>query len=61
MENEHLKYFGDDITFCVADCETDCRRKPKYIILKDRPHSYADFSKNCMAYEPKGNSDESGF
>lgn len=53
MENEHLKYFGDDITFCEADCETDCRRKPKYIILKDRPHSFADFSKNCMAYEPK--------
>ena len=53
MEKEYLKYFGDDITFCEADCETDCRRKPKYIRLKDRPHSFADFSENCMAYEPK--------
>ena len=53
MENEDLKYLGDDITFCTADCKTDCRRKPKYIRLKDRPHSYADFSEVCMAYEGK--------
>ena len=53
MWKEELRFFGDDITFCTADCMTDCRRKPKYIRIKDRPHSYADFSKNCMAYEPK--------
>ena len=53
MEWEELKYLGDDITFCTAECDTDCRRKPKYIRLKDRPHSFADFSDKCMAYEPK--------
>ena len=58
MENEYLKHFGDDITFCTADCEVDCRRKPKYIFHKDRPHSYADFSRNCMAYEPKEDGDD---
>lgn len=59
MENEELKYLGDDITFCLANCSTKCRRQPQYIRLKDRPHSYADFSKNCMAYEPKGADDGS--
>lgn len=53
IEYEYLKYLGDDITFCAADCDTPCRRKPKYIMLKDRPHSFANFSTNCMAYEPK--------
>ena len=53
MEAEDLKYFGDDITFCTAECEVDCMRKPSHIRLKDRPHSFADFSKNCMAYEPQ--------
>lgn len=52
MENEYLRSFGDDITFCTADCEIDCRRKPKYIRIKERPHSFADFSESCMAYEP---------
>lgn len=58
MENEYLKYFGDDITFCTANCEVDCRRKPKYIFHRDRPHSFADFSSNCMAYTPKEYDDE---
>lgn len=53
MENEFLKRFGDDITFCTADCAVDCRRKPEYIFHRDRPHSFVDFSKECMAYEPK--------
>lgn len=53
MEWEGLQYLGDDITFCTAKCATKCRRKPRYIRLKDRPHSYADFSDKCMAYEPK--------
>lgn len=53
MVNEELKYFGDDITFCMAKCSTECRRKPKYIRIKDRPHSFADFSNSCMAYEPQ--------
>ena len=52
MVNKHLKYLGDDITFCTAKCIIDCRRKPNYIFHKDRPHSFADFSKNCMAYKP---------
>ena len=56
MEFEELKYFGDDITFCTAECETDCVRKPSRIKLNDRPHSFADFSRNCMAYEPKDES-----
>ena len=53
MENEFLKRFGDDITFCTANCEVDCIRKPEYIFHKGRPHRFADFSKECMAYEPK--------
>lgn len=53
MVNEELKYLGDDITFCRAKCSTECRRKPEYIRMKDRPHSFADFSANCMAYEPQ--------
>lgn len=53
MEFEDLKYFGDDITFCTADCETDCMRKPEHIRLKDRPHSFSDFSNGCMAYVPR--------
>lgn len=53
MENEPLKYLGDDITFCTAACNTPCRRKPEHIRMKDRPHSFADFSTNCMAFEPR--------
>ena len=60
MENEFLKYFGDDITFCTAECMVDCRRNPKYIFHKNRPHSYSDFSGVCMAYEPKENDDAHG-
>lgn len=59
MHEDDLKYMGDDITFCWAHCKTDCRRKPEHIILKDRPHSYADFSRVCMAYEPKEDEDDS--
>lgn len=53
MKYEYLNGFGDDMTFCVAECEADCRRKPEHIIDKTRPHSFADFSKDCPAYEPK--------
>lgn len=53
MKFEELKYLGDDITFCTADCETPCRRKPEHIRLKDRPHSYSDFSEVCVEYKPK--------
>lgn len=60
MENEELKYLGDDITFCTAKCMTACRRKPRYIRIKDRPHSFADFSDNCMAYEPSYDAEGEG-
>ena len=53
VEYDDLKYLGDDITFCTAHCCTDCRRQPKYMRIKDRPHSFANFSANCMAYNPK--------
>lgn len=43
----------DDITWCWSDCATDCPRQPKYIRDKTIPHSYADFSRNCMGYQPK--------
>lgn len=48
--------FGsDDITFCIADCamKDKCYRNPEYIKEPQYPHSYADFSKSCMAYNPK--------
>lgn len=48
----------DDITWCVADCVTDCPRQPKYIRERMIPHSYADFSKSCMGYQPKEHDDE---
>lgn len=54
---EKDRFVTDDITWCTAECETDCPRKPKYIRNKTIPHSYADFSNNCMAYEPRGESD----
>lgn len=44
---------SDDITFCIAECNTKCFRKPSRIRDRSIPHSFADFSKNCMAYEPK--------
>lgn len=52
MEFEYLKNFGDDITFCVADCKTDCRRKPAHIINKYKPHSFTNFSEVCKSYRP---------
>lgn len=52
------RYYSDDITWCMAECMTDCPRKPKYIRDKSIPHSFADFSKNCMAYEPKEDEDD---
>lgn len=48
---ERDRYYSDDITWCMAECMTDCPRKPKYIRDKTIPHSFADFSSNCMAYE----------
>lgn len=53
MEFEYLKKFGDDITFCVAECKTDCRRKVEYVFHKDRPYSYSNFSSVCKAYRTK--------
>jgi len=53
--------FGsDDRTFCTADCamKETCSRNPAQIIEKQYPHSYADFSRVCMAYEPKEDGDE---
>ena len=46
--------FDDDMTFCTADCamKEHCYRNPKLIKEPQYPHSYADFSKNCMAYQP---------
>ena len=49
----------DDITWCMAECATDCPRKPRYIRDKLIPHSFADFSKTCMAYVEKGADDGS--
>lgn len=51
------RYYSDDITWCMAECKTDCPRQPRYIRDKTIPHSYADFSNVCMGYEqtePKG-------
>ena len=50
-------WFGDDITWCMAKCKTDCPRQPRYIRDKSIPHSFADFSKECMAYRMKGADD----
>ena len=53
--------FGsDDRTFCTADCamKETCSRNPAQIIEKQYPHSYADFSRVCMAYEPKEYDDD---
>ena len=58
MEYEYLKYLGDDVTFCMANCRTDCRRNPKYIFHKDKPHSFSDFSKICKAYREKEEKNE---
>lgn len=61
MENANPtsdRYRCDDITFCTADCETDCFRKPKYIWDLNIPHSYADFRNNCMAFEMRGERDD---
>lgn len=43
---------SDDITFCIAECKTKCFRNPSRIRDRSIPHSFADFSMNCMAYEP---------
>lgn len=54
--------FGiEDITFCVADCKmkAQCYRNPELIKEPQYPHSYADFSRSCMAYEPRENDDVS--
>ncbi len=45
-------WFSDDITFCVAKCNTPCFRKPSNIRCPDRVHSFADFSLTCSAYDP---------
>lgn len=47
------EWTSDDITFCTAECEVKCYRKPKYIKHKDIPHSYADLSDACKEFEPK--------
>lgn len=47
------RFASDDVTWCVANCVTDCPRQPKYIRERMIPHSYADFSKSCMGYTPK--------
>lgn len=44
---------SEDITFCTAECKTRCYRKPSRIKDHTIPHSFADLSKHCMAYEPK--------
>ena len=51
MRKAYGYYYSDDITWCTAECMTECPRKPKYIRDKTIPHSYADLSKECMAYE----------
>ena len=52
------RFATDDITWCMAECDTDCPRKPRYIRDKTIPHSFADFSDKCMAYMEKGADDE---
>ena len=52
------RFATDDITWCMAECDTDCPRKPRYIRDKSIPHSFADFSDKCMAYMMKGADDE---
>ena len=44
--------FADDITFCLARCKTPCFRQPENIVDRTIPHSYADFSTTCSAYNP---------
>lgn len=52
---ERVMFGTDDITFCTADCamKDSCYRNPALIKEPQYPHSFADFSKNCMAYEPQ--------
>lgn len=50
---ESRRFPTDDITWCWSDCVTDCPRQPKYIRDNSIPHSFADFSSQCMAYTPK--------
>ena len=52
------RFVTDDVTWCMADCSTDCPRQPRYIRDKLIPHSFSDFSKDCMGYVPKGADDE---
>ena len=52
------RYYSDDITWCLAECNTDCPRKPKYIRDSTIPHSFSDLSAVCMGYDPKENDDE---
>lgn len=58
MKLTERSYYSDDITWCMAECKTDCSRKPRYIRDKTVPHSYADFSNACVSYEPRGESNE---
>ena len=37
-------WIGDDITFCLKDCDIDCERNQKNIRHRECPHSYSDFS-----------------
>ena len=56
MDNYYLDMWtSDDITFCMADCEKDCKRKPENIRCKDIPHSFSDLSKVCKAYKKASN------
>lgn len=55
---ESDRFATDDIAWCMANCSTDCPRQPRYIRDKLIPHSFADFSKGCMAYTEKGADDE---
>ena len=52
------RFPSDDITWCMADCSTDCPRQPRYIRDRSIPHSFADFSGECLEYKPKGADDE---
>ena len=52
------RYYSDDITWCTAECMTDCPRKPKYIRDNSIPHSFSDLSTVCMGYDPKESEDE---